>query len=101
MVSVWCGGGGMNQLDRDIKYFEFCKKFLQNNGTLDRILSYLQELKLFRMREIMNVKYELNSVQAQMQLSKQLSKSELEAYNRLQTIRQLQDQSQIIRQGDK
>ena len=45
----------------------------------------------------MNVKSELNSVQAQMQLSK----SELEAYNRLQTIRQLQDQSLIIRQGDK
>lgn len=87
----------MNQLDRDIKYFEFCKKFSQNNRMLDRILGYLQELKLFRMREIMNVKYELNSVQAQMQLSK----SELEAYNRLQTIRQLQDQSQIIRQGDK
>lgn len=93
----------MNQLDRDIKYFEFCKKFSQNNGMLDgngmldRILGYLQELKLFRMREIMNVKSELNSVQAQMQLSK----SELEAYNRLQTIRQLQDQSQIIRQGDK
>lgn len=87
----------MNQLDRDIKYFEFCKKFSQNNRMLDRILGYLQELKLFRMREIMNVKSELNSVQAQMQLSK----SELEAYNRLQTIRQLQDQSQIIRQGDK
>lgn len=87
----------MNQLDRDIKYFEFCKKFSQSNGMLDRILGYLQELKLFRMREIMNVKYELNSVQAQMQLSK----SELETYNRLQTIRQLQDQSQIIRQGDK
>lgn len=92
-----CGGGGMNQLDRDIKYFEFCKKFSQNNGMLDRILGYLQELKLFRMREIMNVKSELNSVQAQMQLIK----SELETYNRLQTIRQLQDQSQIIRQGDK
>lgn len=87
----------MNQLDRDIKYFEFCKKFSQNNRMLDRILGYLQELKLFRMREIMNVKSELNSVQAQMQLSK----SELEVYNRLQTIRQLQDQSQIIRQGDK
>ncbi len=87
----------MNQLDRDIKYFEFCKKFSQNNEMLDRILGYLQELKLFRMREIMNVKSELNSVQAQMQLSK----SELEAYNRLQTIRQLQDQSQIIRQGDR
>lgn len=87
----------MNQLDRDIKYFEFCKKFSQNNRMLDRILGYLQELKLFRMREIMNVKSELNSVQAQMQLSK----SELETYNRLQTIRQLQDQSQIIKQGDK
>lgn len=87
----------MNQLDRDIKYFEFCKKFSQNNRMLDRILGYLQELKLFRMREIMNVKSELNSVQARMQLSK----SELETYNRLQTIRQLQDQSQIIRQGDK
>ena len=90
----------MNQLDNDIKYFEFCKKFSQNietNGMLDRLLGYMQELKLFRMREIMNVKSELNSVQAQMQLSK----SELEAYNRTQIIRQLQDQSQITRQGDK
>lgn len=84
----------MNQLDNDIKYFEFCKKFLQNiktNGMLDRLLGYMQELKLFRMREIMNVKSELNSVESQMQVGK----SELEAYNRFQTMRQLQDPSQL------
>ena len=89
----------MNQLDNDIKYFEFCKKFLQNiktNGMLDRLLGYMQELKSFRMREIMNVKSELNSVQAQMQLSK----SELEAYNRWQITRQMQDSSQITKQGE-
>ena len=89
----------MNQLDNDIKYFEFCKKFLQNiktNGMLDRLLGYMQELKSFRMREIMNVKSELNSVQAQMQVSK----SELEAYNRWQIARQVQDLSQITQQGE-
>ena len=89
----------MNQLDNDIKYFEFCKKFLQNiktNGMLDRLLGYMQELKSFRMREIMNVKSELNSVQAQMQVSK----SELEAYNRWQITRQMQDSSQITKQGE-
>ena len=90
----------MNQLDNDIKFFEFCKKYSQSidaNGMLGRLLGYMKELKLFRMREMMNFKSELNSAQTQMQLSK----SELEAYNRSQTIRQLQDQSQITRQGDK
>ena len=93
----------MKQIDSDIKYLDFRKKFTNvdtlviTDEMLGRILGYLQELKLFRMREIMNVKTELNSVESQMQLSK----SELEAYNRWQTIRQLQDQSQIVRQGDK
>lgn len=94
----------MKQLDRDIQYFEFCKKFfckkfLQNvdtDGMLDRILGYMQELKLFRMREMMNVETELNSVQAQMQLSK----SELESYNRWQIAREMQDSSQITKQGE-
>lgn len=80
-----------NKLDEDIKHLEEYKEYNE------RLLSYLKELRMYRIREIMNVKSELNSVQAQMQLSK----SELEAYNRLQTIRQLQDQSLIIRQGDK
>ena len=93
----------MKQIDSDIKYLDFRKKFpnvdtlVITDEMLGRMLGYLQELKLFRMREIMNVKTELNSVESQMQLSK----SELEAYNRLQTIRQLQFQSQIERQGDK
>lgn len=80
-----------NKLDEDIKHLEEYKEYNE------RLLSYLKELRMYRIREIMNVKSELNSVQAQMQLSK----SELEVCNRLQTIRQLQDQSLIIRQGDK
>lgn len=92
----------MNQLDKDIKYLEFCLNCLKmtkhyESGFLNRLTDYLNELKMFRLRAMMNVETELNSVQAQMQLSK----SELESYNRLQTIRQLQDQSQIVRQGDK
>lgn len=81
----------MNQLDKDIMFLEFCLKTTKHaeSGFLNRLTDYLNELK--------NVETELNSVQAQMQLSK----SELESYNRLQTIRQLQDQSQIVRQGDK
>ena len=89
----------MNQLDNDIKYFEFCKKFLQNiktNGMLDRLLGYMQELKSFRMREILNVKTELNSVESQMQLSK----AELDRWQRWQIARQVQDLSQITQQGE-
>ena len=89
----------MNQLDNDIKYFEFCKKFLQNiktNGMLDRLLGYMQELKSFRMREILNVKTELNSVESQMQLSK----AELDRWQRWQITRQVQDLSQITKQGE-
>ena len=89
----------MNQLDNDIKYFEFCKKFLQNiktNGMLDRLLGYMQELKSFRMREILNVKTELNSVESQMQLSK----AELDRWQRWQITRQMQDLSQITQQGE-
>lgn len=89
----------MNQLDEDIKFLEFLIKIAKHteSGLLNRLADDLNELKMFRMREMMNVKTELNSVESQMQLSK----SELEAYNRWQTIRQLQDPSQIVRQGDK
>lgn len=90
----------MNQLDKDIMFLEFCLKKATESGflnRLNRLTGYLNELKMFRMREMMNVKTELSSVESQMQLSK----SELEVYNRLQTIRQLQDQSHIVRQGDK
>lgn len=90
----------MNQLDKDIMFLEFCLKTATESGflnRLNRLTDYLNESKMFRMRAMMNVKSELNSVESQMQLSK----SELEAYNRLQTIRQLQDPSQIVRQGDK
>lgn len=90
----------MNQLDKDIMFLEFCLKTATESGflnRLNRLTDYLNELKMFRQREMMNVKSEIASVESQMQLSK----SELEAYNRWQTIRQLQDQSQIVRQGDK
>ena len=89
----------MNQLDNDIRYFELCKKYskgIVTNGMLDRLLGYMQELKLFRMREMMNVKPELNSVESQMQLSK----AELERWQRWQIARQVQDQSQITQQGE-
>lgn len=94
----------MNQLDNDIKYFEFCKKYSQSidtknfdtNGMLGRLLGYMKELKLFRMREMMNVKTELNSVELQMQSSK----AELERWQRWQIVRQVQDPSQITQQGE-
>lgn len=92
----------MNQLDKDIKYLEFCLNCLKTtkhaeSGFLNRLTDYLNELKMFRLRAMMNVETELNSVQAQMQLSKSIS----ESYDRWQTARQMQDQSQITKQGDK
>ena len=89
----------MNQLDNDIRYFELCKKYskgIVTNGMLDRLLGYMHELKMFKLREILNVKTELNSVESQMQLSK----SELERWQRWQIAGQMQDQSQITKQGE-
>ena len=89
----------MNQLDKDIMFLEFCLKKATESGflnRLNRLTDYLNELKMFRMREMMNVKTELSSVESQMQLSK----SELEAYNRWQIARQMQDPSQITKQGE-
>lgn len=89
----------MNQLDKDIMFLEFCLKTATESeflNRLNRLTDYLNELKMFRQREMMNVKSELNSVQAQMQLSK----SELESYNRWQIAREMQDPSQITKQGE-
>lgn len=89
----------MNQLDKDIRFLEFCLKTATESGflnRLNRLTGYLNELKMFRQREMMNVETELNSVQAQMQLSK----SELESYNRWQIAREMQDSSQITKQGE-
>lgn len=69
----------MNQLDDDIKHLEECRELNE------RILSYLKELRLFRMREILNVKTELDSVESQL-LS---NKTEIENYNRLIELRQM------------
>ena len=69
----------MNQLDEDIKHLEECRELNE------RILSYMKELRLFRMREILNVKTELDSVESQ-SLS---NKTEIEEYNRLITLRQM------------
>lgn len=69
----------MNQLDEDIKHLEECRELNE------RILSYMKELRLFRMREILNIKTELNSVESQ-SLS---NKTEIEEYNRLITLRQM------------
>lgn len=88
----------MNQLDKDIMFLEFCLKTAKHgaSGFLNRLADHLNELKMFRLREMMNVKTELNSVESQMQLSK----SELEAYNRWQIAREMQDPSQITKQGE-
>lgn len=69
----------MNQLDEDIKHLEEHKEYHE------RLLSYLKELRMYRMREIMNVKTELNSVESQLQLNK----AELEEYKRLTTLREM------------
>lgn len=72
----------MNQLDEDIKHLEECKELNE------RILSYMKELRLFRAREILNVKDELNSVESQLQLNK----TEIEKYNRLIELRQMMNE---------
>ena len=72
----------MNQLDEDIKHLEECRELNE------RILSYLKELRLFRIREILNVKDELNSVESQLQLNK----TEIEKYNELIALRQMMNE---------
>jgi len=72
----------MNQLDKDIKHLEECRELNE------RVLSYLKELRLFRMREILNVKDELNSVESQLQLNK----TEIEKYNELIALRQMMNE---------
>lgn len=86
----------MNQLDKDIKFLEFWLKISKHteSGFLNRLNKYLNELRMFRLREVLNVKTELNSVESQMQLSK----SELESYNRRQIAREMA--RQITKQGE-
>ena len=88
----------MNQLDKDIEFLEFWLKISRHDesGFLNRLKGYLHELKMFRLREVLNVKTELNSVESQMQLSK----AELERWQRWQIARQVQDPSQITQQGE-
>ena len=88
----------MNQLDKDIEFLEFWLKISKHaeSGFLNRLNKYLNELKMFRMREILNVETELSSVESRMQLSKSIS----ESYDRWQIARQFQDQSQITKQGE-
>lgn len=73
-------------LDEDIKRLEEYAKFHE------RLLSYLKELRMFRMRETMNVEIGLNSVKSQLQLSK----AELEEQKRLSALRELN----YFRKGD-
>lgn len=88
----------MNQLDKDIEFFEFWLKISKHAESrfLNRLKGYLHELKMFKLREILNVKTELNSVESQMQLSK----AEMERWQRWQIARQVQDLSQITQQGE-
>ena len=88
----------MNQLDKDIEFLEFWLKISKHaeSGFLNRLKGYLHELKMFKLREMMNVKTELNSVESQMQLSK----AEMERWQRWQIARQVQDLSQITQQGE-
>ena len=88
----------MNQLDKDIEFLEFWLKISRHDesGFLNRLKGYLHELKMFKLREILNVKTELNSVESQMQLSK----AELERWQRWQIARQVQDPSQITQQSE-
>ena len=88
----------MNQLDKDIEFLEFWLKISKHaeSGFLNRLKGYLHELKMFKLREILNVKTELNSVESQMQLSK----AEMERWQRWQIARQVQDLSQITQQGE-
>lgn len=73
-------------LDEDIKRLEEYAKFHE------RLLSYLKELRLFRMREIMNVEIGLNSVKSQLQSNK----ADLEEHKRLTTLREMN----YFRKGD-
>ena len=84
----------MNQLDKDIEHY---KELVANSPQeiYVRLLSYMKELKMFRLRQIISVQSKLITAQSQLQLTK----SELETYKRLQTVRQLQDLSQITKQG--
>jgi hypothetical protein len=84
----------MNQLDKDIEHYE---ELVANSPQeiYVRLLSYMKELKMFRLRQIISVQSKLITAQSQLQLTK----SELETYKRLQTVRQLQDLSQITKQG--
>lgn len=84
----------MNQLDKDIEHY---KELVANSPQeiYIRLLSYMEELKIFRLRAITSVQSQLITAQSQLQLTK----SELETYKRLQTERQLQDLSQITKQG--
>lgn len=84
----------MNQLDKDIEHY---KELVANSPQeiYVRLLSYMKELKMFRLREITSVQSKLITAQSQLQLTK----SELETYKLLQTVRQLQDPSQITKQG--
>lgn len=84
----------MNQLDKDIEHY---KELVANSPQeiYVRLLSYMKELKMFRLREITSVQSKLITAQSQLQLTK----SELETYKSLQTVRQLQDLSQITKQG--
>ena len=84
----------MNQLDKDIEHY---KELVANSPQeiYVRLLSYMKELKMFRLREITSVQSKLITAQSQLQLTK----SELETYKLLQTVRQLQDLSQITKQG--
>lgn len=84
----------MNQLDKDIQHY---KELVANSPQeiYVRLLSYMKELNMFRLREITSVQSKLITAQSQLQLTK----SELETYKRLQPVRQLQDLSQITKQG--
>ena len=92
----------MDQLDKDVELLDFfietSKNWMPDNyyKLNMRLLNYMKELQMLRLRQILNVKTELNSVESQMQLSK----SELERWQRWQIAGQMQDQSQITKQGE-
>lgn len=84
----------MNQLNEDIKYYE---KLVANSpqDIYMRLLSYMKELKMYRIEKVLKINEELGLAKAQLQLRK----SELEMYNKMQITRQFQDLSQITQQG--
>lgn len=85
----------MNQLNEDIKY---CEELVANSpqDIYIRLLSYLKELKMYRIEKALKINEELGLAKAQLQLRK----SELEIYNKMQITRQFQDLSQITQQGN-